>query len=49
MRGSTVMSLITTLKRFGITTGAAASAAAKASVIFLKKDETPKSVTIPKA
>ncbi|MCG2909528.1 cobalt-precorrin-5B (C(1))-methyltransferase CbiD [Sulfolobaceae archaeon RB850M] len=41
------MSLITTLKRFGITTGAAASAAAKASVIFLKKDETPKSVTIP--
>ena len=41
------MSLITTLKRFGITTGGAAAAASKASVIFLTRGETPKSVTIP--
>ncbi|AHC50892.1 cobalt-precorrin-6A synthase [Sulfolobus acidocaldarius SUSAZ] len=38
---------MSTLKRFGITTGATAAAASKASVIFLLKNETPKSVTIP--
>jgi len=41
------MSMLTTLKRFGITTGASAAASAKASVIFLLRNEKPKSVTIP--
>jgi len=41
------LSLITTLKRFGITTGGAAAAASKASVIYLVRGENPKSVTIP--
>jgi len=41
------MSVLSTLKRFGITTGATAAASAKASVIFLVKNEKPKSVTIP--
>ena len=41
------MSVLSTLKRFGITTGATAAASAKASVIFLVKNEKPRSVTIP--
>lgn len=41
------MSMLSTLKRFGITTGATAAASAKASVIFLIRGEKPKSVTIP--
>lgn len=41
------MSLITTLKRFGITTGGAAAASSKASVIYLIRGEKPSSVTIP--
>lgn len=39
--------IINTLKRFGITTGAAAAAASKASTILLVRNEIPKSVTIP--
>ncbi|QIW24737.1 cobalt-precorrin-5B (C(1))-methyltransferase [Sulfolobus sp. S-194] len=42
-----IMSMLSTLKRFGITTGATAAASAKASVIYLFRNETPKSVTIP--
>lgn len=39
--------IINTLKRFGITTGAAAAAASKAAVITLMSGEIPKSVVIP--
>lgn len=41
------MSMLLTLKRFGITTGSTAAAAAKASVIYLIKKQKPQSVTIP--
>lgn len=44
MSGSAIMM---TLKRFGITTGATAAAASKASAIYLVRNEKPASVTIP--
>lgn len=41
------MSVLDYFKRFGITTGAAAAAAAKAATITLVKGVAPSSVTIP--